>query len=194
MSRPVSASASTLDQIAHRVARLRRRMPGARVVLANGLFDLLHVGHLRYLRAARRLGNLLIVAVNDDASARRLRGAGRPIVRAHDRARLLAALRDVDGVVLFGSMTVAPVLRRLRPDIHCKGTDYTPETVPEREIVRSYGGTVRIVGDAKRHASSDLLRTIARRLSPSSSPSRRTPPRRRPRKPRRPSDPPSREP
>ena len=151
------------DQIAARVARLRDGRPRARVVLANGLFDLVHVGHLRYLRAARREGEFLIVAVNDDPSARRLRGPGRPMVRAADRARVVAEFEGVDAVVLFRGPTVAPLLRRLRPDVHCKGTDYTRESVPEREVVRTYGGSVRIAGDPKRHATSDLVRRIATR-------------------------------
>jgi rfaE bifunctional protein nucleotidyltransferase chain/domain len=130
------------------------------VVLANGLFDLLHVGHLRYLGASRRLGDVLVVALNDDRSARRLRGAGRPLVPARDRARLVAAVRGVDLVLLFGGRTVATVLRRLRPDVHCKGTDYTPGTVPERDVVRSYGGRVRIAGDPKSHASTTMIRRI----------------------------------
>ncbi len=143
---------------------LRRRRPRPRVVLANGLFDLLHVGHLRYLRAARRLGDVLIVAVNDDRSARRLRGPGRPVVPAADRARLVAGLEGVDAVVLFGSRTVAPLLLRLRPEVQCKGTDYSEATVPERDVVRSYGGRVRIAGDPKRHASTDLIEAIGRRF------------------------------
>lgn len=130
------------------------------MVLANGLFDLLHVGHLRYLGASRRLGDVLVVALNDDRSARRLRGAGRPLVPARDRARLVAAVRGVDLVLLFGGRTVATVLRRLRPDVHCKGTDYTPGTVPERDVVRSYGGRVRIAGDPKSHASTTMIRRI----------------------------------
>ncbi len=146
------------------ITRLRRRRPGTRVVLANGLFDLLHVGHVRYLGAARRLGDVLVVAVNDDRSARRLRGPGRPIVRAADRARLVASLEGVDYVVLFGSETVAPLLRRLRPDVQCKGTDYTRDTVPERGVVHSYGGKVAIAGDRKRHATTDLIGRIRRRL------------------------------
>jgi rfaE bifunctional protein nucleotidyltransferase chain/domain len=144
------------------IARLRRRRPEARVVLANGLFDLLHVGHVRYLRAARRLGDILVVAVNDDRSARLLRGRGRPIVGAADRARLVAALEGVDFVVLFGGRTVAPIIRRLRPDVQCKGTDYTPESVPERDVVRSYGGRVAIAGDRKRHATTDMIGRIRR--------------------------------
>jgi len=139
----------------------RARRGGRRVVLANGLFDLLHVGHLRYLRGARRLGDFLVVAVNDDRSARALRGPGRPIVPARDRARLVAAVRGVDLVVIFGGRTVGTVLRRLRPEVHCKGTDYTPATVPERDIVRGYGGVVRTAGDAKRHATTDLVARLA---------------------------------
>ena len=148
---------------ADRRLRLWRRAAGPRrrVVLANGLFDLLHVGHLRYLRGARRLGDLLVVAVNDDRSARALRGPGRPIVPARDRARLVAAARGVDLVVIFGGRTVGAVLRRLRPEVHCKGTDYTPATVPERDIVRGYGGVVKTAGDAKRHATTDLVGRLA---------------------------------
>jgi rfaE bifunctional protein nucleotidyltransferase chain/domain len=154
----------SLRDLLRRVARLRRRRPRQRVVLANGLFDLLHVGHLRYLQSARRLGDFLVVAVNDDRSARLLRGTGRPVIPARDRSRLVAAIDGVDAVVLFGGRTVSRVLTRLRPDIHCKGTDYTPTTVPEAALVRSWGGRVRIVGDPKRHASSDLISRIARRF------------------------------
>lgn len=156
------APISTLTEAAARLAALRRRPGRLRVVLANGLFDLLHVGHLRYLGEARRLGGLLVVAVNDDRSARRLRGRGRPLVPARDRAALVAAVRGVDIVLLFGGRTVGRVLRTLRPDVHCKGTDYRPGTVPERNIVASFGGRVRIAGDPKRHASSDLIRRIGR--------------------------------
>ncbi len=152
----------TAGAAARLVSRRRRFLPGARVVLANGLFDLLHVGHLRYLRGARAMGDLLVVAVNDDRSARRLKGPGRPIVPARDRARIVAAVRWVDAVVLFGGRTVAPVLRRLRPDIHCKGTDYTPDTVPERDVVKAWGGRVEVAGDPKRHATTDLIGRIAR--------------------------------
>ncbi|MFQ5876822.1 MAG: adenylyltransferase/cytidyltransferase family protein [Acidobacteriota bacterium] len=145
------------------VEGLRRRRRPPRIVLANGLFDLLHVGHVRYLRASRSLGERLVVAVNDDRSARALRGPGRPIVPARDRARLVAAVEGVDAVVLFGGRSVAPLLRSLRPDVHCKGTDYTTGTVPERHVVRSCGGVVRIVGDPKDHAVADLIRRIAGR-------------------------------
>lgn len=160
---PAAGSILSMHALRRRVAALRRRRPRARVVLANGLFDLLHVGHLRYLRAARGLGDFLVVAVNDDRSARRLRGPGRPVIRARDRAHLIAALECVDAVVVFGGATVTQLLKRLRPDVHCKGTDYRPETVPEREIVRAYGGEVRVAGDPKRHATTDLLKRIATR-------------------------------
>jgi rfaE bifunctional protein nucleotidyltransferase chain/domain len=150
-----------LAQARRRLAAARRTSPRPRVVLANGLFDLLHVGHLRYLRAARRQGDLLVVAVNDDRSARKLRGPGRPLVPARDRARLVAAVRGVGCVLLFGGRTVTRVLRALRPEVHCKGTDYRPETVPERAVVRAYGGVVRVVGDSKRHASTALVKRMA---------------------------------
>ena len=146
-----------LPALKRRLGRLRRRRPAPRVVLANGLFDPLHVGHLRYLKGARRLGDLLIVAINDDRSARLLRGPGRPLIPARDRARLVAAIEGIDAVVLFSGRTVAPILETIRPEIHCKGTDYTPATVPERDVVRRYGGRVRIAGDRKRHASTDLI-------------------------------------
>lgn len=154
----------TMGHLARRVAALKRRRPRPRVVLANGLFDLLHVGHVRYLRAASRLGDYLIVAINDDRSSRMLRGPGRPLVPARDRAHMVAALEGVDAVLIFGGRTVAHVLRRLRPDIHCKGTDYTSSTVPERDVVRSYGGRVRIAGDRKRHAATGMIHRIRERF------------------------------
>ena len=142
---------------------LHPRRRGRRVVLANGLFDLLHVGHLRYLRGARRFGDLLVVAVNGDGTARALRGPGRPLMPARDRARLVAGVRGVDLVLIFEGKTVGGVLRRLRPEVHCKGTDYTPATVPERAIVRAYGGVVKVAGDPKRHATTDLVGRLAAR-------------------------------
>lgn len=154
----------SLPRLARALVRLRRRRPRPRTVFANGLFDLLHVGHVRYLRAAARLGDLLVVAINSDRSARALRGPGRPIVPAADRARLVAAIDGVDYVVLFSARTVAPLLRRLRPDIQCKGTDYTETSVPERQVVHSYGGQVRIAGDRKRHATTDLIAGLRRRF------------------------------
>ena len=163
-SAPGGGAIVTLPRLQRIVERLRRRRPRQRIVLANGLFDLLHVGHVRYLRAASRLGDVLIVALNSDRSARALRGPGRPIVPASDRARLVAALDGVDYVVPFSSPTVTPLLRRLRPDVHCKGTDYTEASVPEREVVRAYGGVVRIAGDPKRHATSDRIAALRRRF------------------------------
>jgi len=136
------------------------RAAGRTVALANGCFDLMHVGHVRYIEAASAEADRLIVAVNDDESVAALKGAGRPVMAAADRAELVAALRAVDYVVLFGEPTVAELLQQLQPDVHCKGTDYTPDTVPERDIVRAYGGRVAIVGDPKDHSTRDLLSKI----------------------------------
>lgn len=133
------------------------REAGRSVAFANGCFDLLHVGHLRYLEAARREADRLIVAINDDASVRRLKGAGQPVLPATARAELVAALRCVDYVVVFPDPTVERLLRLLRPDVHCKGTDYTVDTVPERDVVRSYGGRVAVVGDPKDHSTASML-------------------------------------
>ena len=137
-----------------------RRAAGQVIAFANGAFDLFHVGHLRYLEDARRQGDCLVVAVNDDASVRALKGPDRPIIPAVDRAELVAALRCVDAVVVFAEATVTPLLELLRPDVHCKGTDYTVETVPERETVRAYGGRTAIVGDPKDHSTRDLVSSI----------------------------------
>jgi len=140
------------------VARVREnRARGLTHAFANGAFDLLHVGHVRYLDAARKEADRLIVAVNDDRSVRALKGPNRPVLGEADRAELVAALRAVDYVVIFPEPTVTPLLELLRPDVHCKGTDYTIETVPERETVRAYGGRIAIVGDPKDHSTSDLL-------------------------------------
>ncbi len=136
------------------------RAAGRTVALANGCFDILHVGHVRYLEAAAVEADRLVVAINDDASVRRLKGDGRPILPAADRAELVAGLRAVDYVVVFSEATVAEILQQFKPDVHCKGTDYTPETVPERDIVKAYGGRVAIVGDAKDHSTRDLLARI----------------------------------
>ena len=137
------------------------RAAGRSVAFANGCFDLLHVGHLRYLESAAREADRLVVAINDDASVRGLKGEGRPILAAADRAELVAALRCVDYVVIFPEPTVGPLLEALRPDVHCKGTDYTVDSVPEREVVRAYGGRTAIVGDPKDHSTRDLLTRIA---------------------------------
>jgi rfaE bifunctional protein nucleotidyltransferase chain/domain len=136
------------------------RAAGRTIALANGCFDLLHVGHVRYLESAAAEADRLIVAVNGDDSVRQLKGAGRPIVPAAERAEMLAALAMVDYVVVFPDPNVERLLTRFRPDVHCKGTDYTVETVPERPIVQAYGGRTAIVGDVKRHASRDLLKQI----------------------------------
>ena len=135
----------------------RDRGNGLTVAFANGGFDLLHVGHVRYLEAARREADRLIVAVNDDRSIQGLKGPSRPVLPEADRAELVAALRAVDYVVIFPEPTVTPLLELLRPDVHCKGTDYTVETVPERDTVRAYGGRIAIVGDPKDHSTTELL-------------------------------------
>jgi len=133
------------------------RAAGLTHAFANGGFDLLHVGHVRYLEAAKREADRLIVAVNSDASIRGLKGPGRPVLAEADRTELVAALRAVDYVVIFDEPTVTPLLELLHPDVHCKGTDYTVDTVPERDTVRAYGGRIAIVGDPKDHSTSDLL-------------------------------------
>lgn len=136
---------------------------GKTVALANGVFDLFHVGHLRYLQGAKALADLLVVAVNSDASARLLgKGPGRPVIPASERAEIVAALSCVDHVVLFDSRDVVPVIRALRPDVQVKGTDYTPETIPEAEEVRSYGGRVAVAGDPKDHSTTALVEALGR--------------------------------
>ena len=138
----------------------RDRDAGRTIAFANGCFDLLHAGHIRYLQAAAAEADRLVVAINDDEMAAK-KGPGRPILNAADRAAMVAALRGVDYVVVFPEPTVAPLLELVRPDVHCKGTDYTAETVPERESVRAYGGRIAIVGDPKDHSTRDLLARIA---------------------------------
>jgi rfaE bifunctional protein nucleotidyltransferase chain/domain len=152
----------SLETLKQRLAEHRRR--GQRVVLANGCFDLLHVGHARYLEGAKREGDVLVVGVNNDAGVRALKGPGRPLLPAPDRATLVAALAVVDYVLVFDEPTVAPLIAALRPDVHAKGTDYTPETVPERDAVRAVGGRVAIVGDPKQHSTRDLLADIRQRF------------------------------
>jgi rfaE bifunctional protein nucleotidyltransferase chain/domain len=137
------------------------RKAGRTIAFANGCFDLLHVGHVRYLEAAAREADLLVVALNDDQSVRTLKGEGRPILSADHRATLVAALRCVDFVVIFPESTVGPLLEALHPDVHCKGTDYTVDSVPERAVVAAYGGRTAIVGDPKDHSTHDLLARIA---------------------------------
>ncbi len=137
---------------------MRWRAAGEKIILANGCFDMLHVGHVRYLRAAKELGGRLIVAVNSDSSARTLKGEGRPRVPEHERAEILAALEAVDAVTIFAELDVHNLVRLVRPDIHAKGTDYTEENVPERETVLACGGRVAIVGDPKDHSTTETLR------------------------------------
>jgi rfaE bifunctional protein nucleotidyltransferase chain/domain len=139
------------------VAQWRRA--GDSIILANGAFDLLHVGHVRYLQAAKALGGRLIVAVNSDESVRALKGEGRPLMPAVERAEILAALADVDAVMIFPEPDVRAIIRELRPDVHAKGTDYTAETVPERDQVIASGGRVEIVGDPKDHSTTEMIRS-----------------------------------
>ena len=152
----------TLEEAAAAADRLRRR--GQRIVLANGCFDLLHVGHLRYLRAARALGDVLFVGINSDAAVQRLKGAGRPLMPARERAELLASLRTVDHVVVFDDDTADRLLAAVRPAVHAKGTDYTAGSVPEGVTARAVGATVAIVGDPKEHSTRDLIALIVERF------------------------------
>jgi D-glycero-beta-D-manno-heptose 1-phosphate adenylyltransferase len=147
-----------LPELAQRVTQARST--GARVVLANGCFDILHVGHVRYLEGAKALGDLLVVGINSDAQVAELKGDGRPLMPQEHRAEMVAALQAVDLVVIFDQPTVEQLLLALKPDIHAKGTDYTEATVPEREVVRSYGGRVAIVGDPKDHSTSELIHRL----------------------------------
>jgi len=146
------------NRVIARVAIARKN--GARIVFANGCFDLLHVGHVRYLEAARALGDLLVVGVNGDEQVRALKGEGRPFVPERERAEVVASLRAVDLVTIFHEPTVETLLLAVRPDVHAKGTDYTEETVPERDVVRSFGGRVQIVGDPKDHSSTEMAKRV----------------------------------
>lgn len=147
-------------QLRERVDQWRRA--GERIVLANGNFDLLHVGHVRYLRGAKALGGKLIVAINSDESVRALKGEGRPVMPAEERAEIVGALADVDAVVIFPELDVRSLIGEIRPDIQAKGTDYTVDSVPERDAVAEYGGRVAIVGDAKSHSTSEIIRSRLR--------------------------------
>jgi rfaE bifunctional protein nucleotidyltransferase chain/domain len=149
------------EELQRRVAEWKQQ--GHRVTLANGCFDLLHVGHVRYLHAAKELGGKLIVAINSDESVRGLKGEGRPLMPAEERAEILAALADVDAVTIFAEPDVRSIIREIRPDVQAKGTDYTAESVPERHAVLEYGGRVEIVGDPKDHSASEIIRS---RLTP----------------------------
>ncbi len=151
----------TREQLRQRVGEWRDS--GQCITLANGNFDLLHVGHVRYLRGAKALGGKLVVAINSDASVRALKGEGRPVMPEGERAEIVAALGDVDAVVIFPELDVRAIIREIHPDIQAKGTDYTPDSVPERDTMTEHGGRVEIVGDPKDHSVTEILRT---RLSP----------------------------
>jgi D-glycero-beta-D-manno-heptose 1-phosphate adenylyltransferase len=156
-----AAKVLTRDELVRRVAFWRER--GEQVVMANGCFDVLHVGHIRYLQAAKALGGKLVVAVNDDDSVRELKGEGRPVMPDKERAEILAALEPVDAVVVFPELDVRALLNEVRPDVQAKGTDYTADSVPERDVVTSYGGRVEIVGDPKDHSATELIDQIEKR-------------------------------
>jgi rfaE bifunctional protein nucleotidyltransferase chain/domain len=145
------------SELLRQVAEWRRA--GEPITLANGTFDLLHVGHVRYLAGAKALGGKLVVAVNSDDSVRRLKGEGRPVIPENERAEIVAALADVDAVVIFSELDVRAIIGEIRPDVQAKGTDYTVDSVPERDAVAEYGGRVEIVGDPKQHSTSEILRT-----------------------------------
>ena len=146
------------EELAHRIATARES--GARIVLANGCFDVLHVGHVRYLAGARELGDILVVGINSDEQVAIQKGAGRPVLPATERAEIVAALESVTYVTIFEEPTVEQLLLTLKPDVHAKGTDYTTESVPERDVVRSYGGQVAIVGDPKDHSTTEIITRV----------------------------------
>lgn len=150
------------EELIARAAALRAK--GATIVLANGCFDVLHAGHVRYLDGARALGDVLVVGINADAQVAKLKGAGRPILPERERAEIVASLEAVSLVTVFEEPTVTELLLAIKPDFHAKGTDYTEETVPERDVVRSFGGRVAIVGDPKDHSTSEILRKMSREL------------------------------
>jgi D-glycero-beta-D-manno-heptose 1-phosphate adenylyltransferase len=156
----------TVDEAARLAERLRRE--GKRIVLANGCFDLLHVGHVRYLADARRRGDVLFVGINSDAAVARLKGAGRPLMPSDERVEIIAALRSVDHVVVFDEDTADRLIAALRPDVHAKGTDHTPASVPEAATARAVGAEIAITGDPKTHATRDLVQRIAERFGPRS--------------------------
>ena len=158
-------NAPILDEDDAVVAVRRARTDGQSIAFANGVFDLLHVGHVRYIQDAARVADLLVVAVNSDASVRTIKGEGRPLVPEGERAELVSALRGVGLVTIFSEASPRSLLSRIRPDFHCKGTDYTPESVPERDLVESWGGRVVIVGDPKDHSSTELIERLAPRPS-----------------------------
>ena len=157
------AKSKILDRAGLRKQAQAWRAAGDRITLANGCFDLLHVGHVRYLRAAKAIGGRLVVAINSDDSVRSLKGEGRPLMPAEERAEILAALADVDAVIIFPERDVRAIIREIHPDVQAKGTDYTADSVPEADTVRENGGRVAIVGDPKDHSASEIIRS---RLTP----------------------------
>jgi rfaE bifunctional protein nucleotidyltransferase chain/domain len=159
----LNANTKILSRMELRARVEQWRRAGDRITLANGNFDLLHVGHVRYLRGAKALGGRLVVAINSDESVRALKGEGRPVMPADERAEIVAALADVDAIVIFSELDVRPIIREIQPDVQAKGTDYTADTVPERDVVAEYGGRVAIVGDPKDHSTSGIIRS---RLAP----------------------------
>ena len=159
MSSNTSTSILGRERLIERIQRARAK--GACIVLANGCFDVLHVGHVRYLEAAKALGDVLIVGINSDEQTRRLKGEGRPLIPQDQRAEIIASVEAVDFVTIFDEPTVTELLLTLKPDIHAKGTDYTEDSVPERDVVRSFGGRVAIVGDPKDHSSSEMIERLA---------------------------------
>ena len=153
-------NAPILDERALADALAKERSAGKTIAFANGCFDVLHVGHLRYLQDAARQADILVVGINGDESVRELKGTGRPVMSEAERAELISAIRDVSYVTIFHDRSPGRLIGDLKPDVHCKGTDYTPDSVPEAEIVRAYGGRVAIVGDAKEHSTSEMLRRM----------------------------------
>jgi rfaE bifunctional protein nucleotidyltransferase chain/domain len=153
-------NAPILDERELADALAKERAAGKSIAFANGCFDVLHVGHLRYLQDAAKQADVLVVGINGDESVRELKGAGRPVMSEAERAELISAIRDVSYVTIFPDRSPGRLIGDLKPDVHCKGTDYTPDSVPEAEIVRAYGGRVAIVGDAKEHSTSEMLRRM----------------------------------
>ncbi len=152
------------DELAKKIDELKKQ--GKKVIFANGCFDLLHVGHVRYLRGAKTLGDVLVLAINSDASVRRLKGPERPLLPLEDRLGILSAFEMIDFVTAFEDDTVSPLLLKLKPNVQVKGTDYTPDTIPEKDTVASFGGEVAVVGDPKDHASKNLIQEILRKYGP----------------------------
>ena len=152
------------NELAKKIEELKKQ--GKKVIFANGCFDLLHVGHVSYLRGAKALGDVLVLAINSDASVRRLKGPERPLLPLEDRLGILSAFEIIDLITAFEEDTVSPLLLKLKPNVQVKGTDYTPDTIPEKDTVASFGGEVAVVGDPKDHASKNLIQEILRKYGP----------------------------